>query len=102
MVESGNGSILTRTVPITCRSAGSTPVLTTKLKIKVMEIMFAVSWIIGLILCSVITFIGWNTNNKEMLISMGYMWVVMIVFGWVLGISALMAAIYVALVPEEN
>jgi membrane protease YdiL (CAAX protease family) len=70
--------------------------------IKVMEIMFAVSWIIGLILCSIITFIVWKPKDKKKWNYLGYMWLIMVVFGWVLGFTVLIAAIYVSLVPKEN
>ena len=67
-----------------------------------MEILFLISWIIGLIFCLICTVIAWKTRNqdinKEMWNDLIFMWIGVILTGWVTGFGILMLMIYVVFV----
>ena len=66
-----------------------------------METLFLISWIIGLIFCLISTVIVWKTRNKEMLDDLGFMWIGVILTGWVTGFAILMLMIYVVFVKPR-
>lgn len=63
-----------------------------------MEILFLISWIFGLIFCLICTVIAWKTKDKEMWGSLGFMWIGVILTGWVTGFAILMLMIYVVFI----
>ena len=66
-----------------------------------MEILFLISWIIGLTFCLISTVIAWKTKDKEMWGSLGYMWIGTILTGWATGFAILMLMIYVVFIKPR-
>jgi NADH:ubiquinone oxidoreductase subunit 6 (subunit J) len=66
-----------------------------------MEIIFIISYIIGIIICILFTIIAWKTKDKEMWNTLPYGWLAMVLCGWVLGISVLLLMIYIVFIKPR-
>lgn len=63
-----------------------------------MEIVFVISWVIGIIFCILSTVVAWQTKDKEMWNSLGFGWVGMVLTGWATGIPVLLLMLYIVFV----
>jgi hypothetical protein len=66
-----------------------------------MDIIFIISWIIGILICITFTIVAWHTKNEEMWNSLPQVWFFMILCGWVLGFAILFLMIYVFFVKPR-
>ncbi len=62
------------------------------------EIVFLASWVIGILMCIFFTILAWKNKDKEMWKTLPYVWLGMILCGWVLGISILFLMLYVVFI----
>lgn len=63
-----------------------------------MEIVFLISWVIGILFCILFTMVAWQTKDKEIWDSLGFVWLVMMLTGWVTGIATLVLMLYIVFV----
>jgi hypothetical protein len=66
-----------------------------------MEIIFLISWIIGIMICIASTIVVWQTKDKEAWNALPYVWGVMFLCGWVLGFVALLLMVYVIFIKPR-
>lgn len=62
-----------------------------------MEIVFLLSWIIGIMFSILFTGIAWTTKDKDAWSTVPFVWTGMILTGWVTGLAVFFLIIYVAL-----
>jgi predicted outer membrane lipoprotein len=66
-----------------------------------MDIIFLISWIIGILICIAFTIVAWHTKDKETWNALPYGWIAMILCGWVLGFAVLFLMIYVIFIKPR-